>query len=204
MDKVIKEVAKGAGFKKIVVTSAKRSEDKQINTMYTNLMKGGNWEKNAAKWKDTYGSKGDKIIDSFLSSKRAEMSEEDILDAMKSKATEVGFKSAHSDYKKIAAIDFGKNSNNLNRSSVQRLVNAAKQNPSINPKTVKDPYSSTEDAVHIEIYLEETKSSISSSKQSQSDKISPLIELNFQIEILKVDALQTKNSNRTLYNQILK
>ena len=55
----------------------------------------------------------------------------------------------------------------LFENSVQRLVNAAKQNPSINPKTVKDPYSSTEDAVHIEIYLEETKSSISSSNNRQ-------------------------------------
>ena len=161
MDKVIKDIAKEAGFEKLAVTSAKRDESKQINTMYGNLMEGGNWEKNAVAWKKTYGSKGDKIIDAFTTAKRADLTESEIKQKMTETAINVGFKSAHSDYQLVAAIDFGINTNNLTKESAGRLSDAAKKNPNIIAKNVFNPFGGgKENALHIEIKLQNTKAKL--------------------------------------------
>ena len=71
------------------------------------------------------------------------------------KMKEVGFLSAHSDWKKKGAIDFGENSNGFNgkySNEVNPIIENAKKEPMVNPNQVFPP-SSNEPALHIEIIL---------------------------------------------------
>ena len=101
--RVIRKIAYEAGLKEIVVTSTFRSENKQIETMYTNIVKNGVEDQ-----KDTYNTKGDAIIDVYVEkSKNKSNTPEAIMKSMLEKANELGFLSKHSsqDYSKHNAID---------------------------------------------------------------------------------------------------
>ncbi len=132
----------------IIVTSTVRNSDNQAMAMIKVVKKKG---LEAAK--SLYNCKGDLVIDYYQSIKKSDESE--VVRLMVIKMKEVGFLSAHSDWKKKGAIDFGENSNGFNgkySNEVNPIIENAKKEPMVNPNQVFPP-SSNEPALHIEIIL---------------------------------------------------
>ena len=118
---LISQIASEMG-KTLQVTSTKRNLDSQINAMYKNIIKYGVEDQ-----LKLYGSRGQKIIQSYVQALKEGKSEKEIKTVMKQTAIEEGFVSTHmsSDYDKLNAIDFGKNQfkNNSEKEKFVKVVN---------------------------------------------------------------------------------
>jgi len=150
---VIKDIASTAGLTEITVTSTYRSSERQINAMYTNLIK-----KDGVKTqKALYGSKGDQVIDAYLeASGQKGATVESIKAAMLTKASEVGFVSNHSnsDYSVYNTIDISYK--NLTESQYKKLKQAALDDPRVQVVLGKEE---GDKALHLEIPVPVLKNS---------------------------------------------
>ncbi|MCP4114719.1 MAG: hypothetical protein GY737_04815 [Desulfobacteraceae bacterium] len=72
--KIIKELMETAGITEITITSTARNANEQARAMYNNLEAEG-----AESQKKLYGSAGDKIIDTYIESKKAEKKQVQII-----------------------------------------------------------------------------------------------------------------------------
>ena len=139
--------------REMLITSTKRSLEKQASTMITKIKNKG--EKLT---KLLYHSqKGIEIIDYYLKI-QSQYSENLAISMLVSKMKEVGFVSAHCDWQNRGAVDFGKRSNQFDgqyKNEVELIISQAKQTPKINPSQVFSPFRGGEDALHIEIKLKE-------------------------------------------------
>ena len=149
IENLLYRILKNANIdREIKVTSAYRNPENQAKAMIT-LIK----TKGLSKAKDLYNHKGDLVVGYYETIKNYEQNE--IIRLLVIKMNEVGFVSAHSDWKKRGAIDFGENSNGFNSiysHEVNSIIESAKKEPMVNPKQVLPP-SNKEPALHIEIIL---------------------------------------------------
>jgi hypothetical protein len=138
---VIKDVLKAAGENSATITSTTRTAADQARVMYNNLEKHGE-----AHQKKLYGSAGDKVIDVWVTEKKAGKSEAEIKSAMESKINELGPSkvSRHcGDPTKKVAVD-------IDPSSVKdsaKVVKAAQAESRVS-KVIPPP---ADPAIHLEI-----------------------------------------------------
>ena len=101
-----------------------------------------------------YSAAGRLVLDYYNGIKN-DYEEAEVIRRMAAKMQEVGFSSAHQDWKKRGAVDFGAKTNDFFGAyahEVQAIVDAAKKEPKVNANQVFSP-SAVYPVIHIEIIL---------------------------------------------------
>ncbi|MDO8989115.1 MAG: hypothetical protein Q7U91_05730 [Sideroxyarcus sp.] len=134
---VLKDIMKKAEVKSVMISSTARDATSQARVMFDNIEANG-----VEHQKDLYGKEGDKVIDVYVTSKKADKSSDQIKAAMKTKIDEIGVEklSKHGgDQSKINVFDVAPSSVEANKKAEFIKQVDADSRVSIFLKPPKDP-----------------------------------------------------------------